>query len=294
MSNKPPFVSVIIPTYHDWDRLEICIKALKEQTYPKERFEVVIINNDPNDTPPELDPQENFTLLSEPKPGSYAARNAGIQIAKGEILAFTDSDCTPFLDWVEKAVAFFSQNPGVDRLAGQVNLFLVKGNSASSLYEKVFAFNQETNARKGTSVTANMWARKKVFDITGVFDHHMKSGADVLWGRKANEKGHIIAYAPLVRVWHPARYDINQLIIKARRVYGGIFYSKGFHVKPLLVKIILSAYPLRIPFHAICMVLVNNQLSLYSKLKVLLVLFVLRLYQFGEHVKLARDNDSKR
>ena len=42
-----PFVSVIIPTYHDWDRLKLCLKALEQQRYPTDRFEVLVVNNDP-------------------------------------------------------------------------------------------------------------------------------------------------------------------------------------------------------------------------------------------------------
>lgn len=55
MTQDKPFVSVIIPTYHDWDRLKKCIEALKIQTYPSDLFEVIIVNNDPADKAPSLD-----------------------------------------------------------------------------------------------------------------------------------------------------------------------------------------------------------------------------------------------
>jgi glycosyltransferase involved in cell wall biosynthesis len=41
----------------------------------------------------------------EARPGSYAARNTGIELARGDILAFTDADCLPAADWIEHGLA---------------------------------------------------------------------------------------------------------------------------------------------------------------------------------------------
>ena len=102
--NHSPFVTVIIPTYNDWNRLDKCLLALSNQTYLQKNFEVVVINNNSLDAAPENIKKYNFTMHTENKPGSYASRNKGICIAKGDILAFTDSDCIPNLYWIERAV----------------------------------------------------------------------------------------------------------------------------------------------------------------------------------------------
>ncbi len=111
MIKNMPFVSVIIPTYHDWERLGyVCTNALfKKQTYPKDHFEAIIINNAPEDSSPEFNLPDNFKIISESKPGSYAARNKGVSVARGEIIAFTDSDCIPCPDWIEQGVKFFGE-----------------------------------------------------------------------------------------------------------------------------------------------------------------------------------------
>ena len=82
MSNLYPFVSIIIPTYKDWDRLKICLNALNDQSYPYNKFEVVVINNDTNNLPPYKINNLNVKLINEKTIGSYAARNAGIKLQK--------------------------------------------------------------------------------------------------------------------------------------------------------------------------------------------------------------------
>jgi cellulose synthase/poly-beta-1,6-N-acetylglucosamine synthase-like glycosyltransferase len=43
-----PFVSVIIPVYNNLERLKTCLEALEEQTYPRNLYEVIVVNNDPS------------------------------------------------------------------------------------------------------------------------------------------------------------------------------------------------------------------------------------------------------
>ena len=153
-----PLVSVIIPTYDDWERLNKCLFALSNQTYPQNRFEVIVINNNPNDTVPDSIKKYKCIILKEVEIGSYTARNKGISFSKGDILAFTDSDCIPDTFWIEKAVNRFDK--GCDRIAGFIDIFPMKANpNLAELYDIVFGFDQEVSASNGLSVTANMFAK---------------------------------------------------------------------------------------------------------------------------------------
>ena len=88
-----PLVSIIIPTYKDWSRLNLCLKAMENQSYPLEKFEVIVVNNAPGENPPSgFLFRNNWTLITEEKSGSYAARNKALKICKGKIVGFTDSD----------------------------------------------------------------------------------------------------------------------------------------------------------------------------------------------------------
>jgi cellulose synthase/poly-beta-1,6-N-acetylglucosamine synthase-like glycosyltransferase len=81
------FVSIIVPTYKDWDRLSLCVEALCRQSYPRELYEVILVNNEPNDpAPPHFVLPPGFQMVTEATVGSYAARNAGLKVARGSII----------------------------------------------------------------------------------------------------------------------------------------------------------------------------------------------------------------
>ncbi len=230
------FVSVIIPTYNDWARLAICVKALSEQTYPKEKFEVIIVNNNAADqTPAGFSLPANFTIITEAKPGSYAARNAALKIVNGDVLAFTDSDCIPDKKWIENAVAYFSQHEDCSRIAGSIAIF-PNGPKATTTdhYNTIFEFPQVSYAAAGTGVTANLFTYKKVFDAVGPFDDKLFSLGDLEWGKLAHKAGFKIHYVANVIVKHPSR-TLSDLITKVKRIGGGqAKFEQGSKFRTLL------------------------------------------------------------
>lgn len=227
MSNA--FVTVIIPTYNDWKRLGVCLDALRRQSYPAESFEVLVVNNNPDDeVPVTLDIPSNTSILREPRPGSYAARNAALRAAKGNIIAFTDSDCIPDTDWIRNAVSHFEKHPGCSRIGGEVVLFPKNGKtSVAEKYDQLFFFQQESHVKNlGSAVTANLFVYRSVFEAVGYFDEGKMSNGDIDWGMKSNKAGYRIDYLRNVIVKHPAR-SLRELIKKEKRLIGGRQYSSG-------------------------------------------------------------------
>ena len=228
----PYFVSIIIPTYNDWGRLSKCLNALAQQNYPSEKLEIIVVNNNPEDHPPEgYYIPANCSVITKMKPGSYAARNAALKLANGEIIGFTDSDCIPDNNWVNNAVNYFINNKSCSRIAGKICIFFETSSpTKAQLYDKLYAFNQKGYVSKsGTSVTANLFTYKHVFDKVGYFDEDLMSGGDFLWGTIAHKKGYKIDYVENVKVKHPARENFKALVKKERRVGGSqaIFLKKS-------------------------------------------------------------------
>ena len=225
-TNTLPLVAVVIPVFKDQVRLKLCLEALQNQTYPDSCFNVVVVDNEPSAETQELclaTPKVRY--LVERTPGSYAARNTGLQQASSaSIYAFTDSDCIPEADWLENGVAALAVSETCDLVGGRVELFFkdTKHRSVAEIYESVVAFPQKRYVeRGGWAVTANLFVRSDVFEKVGYFDQTLQSGGDMEWGKRASSRGMQICYADNVVVRHPARAAISELRAKVRRVAGG-------------------------------------------------------------------------
>lgn len=219
-----PFVSVIIPVFNDAERLAACLDALDRQTYPAERWEAIVVDNGSTESPRGIVAKYPFAQFAEEaKPGSYAARNRGIALAKGEVLAFTDSDCIPQSSWLASGVKRLVEVPDCGFVGGAVEIFPLDPHRPTSveLFDMSFGLRQEENVERGFSVTANMFTRRSVFDRRGGFDTELKSGGDEEWGRRVSAAGEASCYAPRAVVRHPARRTYGAIIRQTRRHTGG-------------------------------------------------------------------------
>jgi glycosyltransferase involved in cell wall biosynthesis len=116
MEKKLPIFSVIVATYRrPSQRLRECLTALANQTYPHNLYEVIIVDDGSPISSREL--VETFRcdlrieLLVQSRTGPAAARNNGARHATGEYLAFTDDDCAPAPDWLERLAERFAKYP---------------------------------------------------------------------------------------------------------------------------------------------------------------------------------------
>ena len=89
-------VSVIIPTYNNGGVLARTLGALLTQTFPPDRYEIVIIDDGSTDGTAEMVGRLRgpvaIRYVAQPKSGRAAARNLGARVARGRILLFLDSD----------------------------------------------------------------------------------------------------------------------------------------------------------------------------------------------------------
>ncbi len=220
-----PFVSVVIPVYNDAERLALCLRALTEQTYPPERFEIVIVDNGSTDhLAAVVRDVPNVVFAREPRPGSYAARNAGLALAVGEVIAFTDSDCTPRQDWIANGVARLLEVPNCGLVGGAVEFTFAAPDRVSicERYDSMFYFDQADYIRRGRfACTANAFTQASVIRRVGAFDADLKSVGDREWGNRVSAAGYALVYAGEAVVRHPARRTLQDLLRKRRRLAGG-------------------------------------------------------------------------
>lgn len=280
--------SVIVPTFRDWGALVLCLRALSAQTAPTDSFEILVVNNDPDDLAPEdLPLPPNARLLVEAGKGSYAARNLGLTEAQGGILFFTDADCQPDPGWIAAGLAMFDADPGLMRLGGHVALIdAPEAERIAVLHDRVHAFGQDRYiATRGWAATANMVARRSVFDAVGPFDARLMSGGDKNWGRRAQAAGFPIAYAPDIIVRHPPRATLAQIVRKMRRVAGGDLMQKlpERGLWPMrLAWVVLTPLRLLPPGSKLRPIMARHDLSFTDRLRLYLIQWRLRLVKHGE------------
>ena len=120
-----PSVTVVVPTTFDRvDLLRRCVASLLAQDYPV--FDVVVVDNRPEDSPrrralwSQLMVDGRVSVVAQERPGSSAARNRGAQLARGEVVAFTDDDVEVESGWLRALGGRFAVEPRTDCVTGLV------------------------------------------------------------------------------------------------------------------------------------------------------------------------------
>ena len=169
-------VSIIIPHYRQEALLQICLAKLEAQTFPRDQFEIVVVEN--SDRPMSAEVQARFPrvrYLNETKPGSYAARNHGIRQTTSPILAFTDSDCLPEPDWLANAMRQFETQPDVDLIGGNIEIFFRQNGRPNpiELYDSTNYMQQEWYTTLGFAICANFFIKRTLFEKEGLFNESL-------------------------------------------------------------------------------------------------------------------------
>jgi glycosyltransferase involved in cell wall biosynthesis len=225
IKEQPLEVSIIIPLLDHADELLRCLRALDAQTYGRGRFEVVVVSNASETPLDSLIEQFSFArCIREPKPGSYAARNRGVEASRAEIIAFTDADCAPESTWIERGVRAIRHLAVLGSVAGKIELTFhhPTERTTAELFESVLGFRQKAYVEWGFGATANLFTTRATIARVGPFDERLMSGGDAEWGHRLRAQGLTLEYADDVRVFHAARRTFRQLFQKAARVGGGL------------------------------------------------------------------------
>jgi glycosyltransferase involved in cell wall biosynthesis len=295
MNNKLFFVSIIIPVYNNNEQLKTCLMALQNQTYSSNNYEIIIVDNGSTETViTELKTLvkefNNVILTQEENPGSYGARNKGISLAKGEILAFTDSDCIPTETWLEKGVKMLIDHPESGLVAGKIEIFpqFVEFPTPVEIYENFTYLRQDLYLQNyHFGATANLFTFRKIFEQIGLFDGTLKSGGDVEWGNRVFEAGYLQLYCEDALICHPARRTFQDIKKKLIRTTQGDYILKkrknDSNLKFWLELIRMLIPPLKFPF---VVLMSKKKLNLWQRLMTIYVSFYAKYLVAYEKIRL--------
>lgn len=286
--SKGPRISVVVPHFDDLANLDKCLSALQRQTVPADQFEIIVADN--NSSCGRAKVEEAIAgralLVSVSERGAGPTRNGGAAAARGEILAFTDSDCVPGEGWLAEGTAALAN---YDFVGGRVTVSVAdEGNvTPTEAFEKVFAFDFETYInRKGFTGSGNLFVPRRIFDSVGGFGNGVSE--DVDWSHRATAKGYRLGYAPAAIVSHPARRNWNELRRKWERINRESFalqqQAPGGRVRWLARTMLLPASAV---VHTPRVLRSPRLRSPRERAGALAVLFLCRVWRFGDALKLS-------
>ncbi len=268
-ADPPPLVraSVVVPTAVSRpDQLRRCVQRLMELDHPD--FEVIVVDNRPaGATPVEI---AGVRVLREPRPGISAARNRGLAVAVGEIVAFTDDDVQVDRRWLRSLGERFARDPELAAVTGLVlpaeletpaQIWFEQSGSgldrsySALTFERAGPFRMRRRGMEDGSdlvqslyamgelgLGSNMAFRTSVLRAAGGFDQALGTGTPTHGGEdlavfvELLTAGHRLAYEPGAIVHHTHRATLPEL---ERQLYG---YGVGFTA-------MLTAIALRDPRH---------------------------------------------
>ena len=244
--------SVIIPTYNRLAALKKALESLYNQNFHD--YEIIVVNDGSKDGTAEFLRNEESSykirIVELPDLGIAAARNRGASVAKGEILAFLDDDCSVYPDWLNDLKKSLEHHKAS----------LVLGNVSNVLHDSDFSvvhheMNQFLIERMNIDpfnpmfiLTSNFVCYPKVFQQYGGFDERFYFGSeDREFIRRLITSGERVVFDKNIVVKHRHQFTLKSFLFYYYRIGCGshLLYNvanveKSLRLKTNPIKNILS------------------------------------------------------
>jgi glycosyltransferase involved in cell wall biosynthesis len=217
----------VIPTYRRPDLLRRCLDALLRQTYPSDLLEVVVVEDGGAGEAEAVVAQVQargtpiaLRYLGVPHGGPGAARNAGWNLARGEVIAFTDDDTIPDPGWIRNGAR-----------ALQAGADAVSGRTIVPLPDRPTDADANTQGlERATFATCNVFCRRTWLERVGGFDPRFRRAyrEDSDLEFRLLDTGARIARAEDALVVHPPRAERPFVSLRQQRnqLYDALLYRK--------------------------------------------------------------------
>jgi len=219
---EPPFVSIILPVFNEERYLESCLKTLRQVGYPKDKYEIITVDNGSADNSFDIAKKHADLALCLPDVNVGAVRNFGVKHAKGEVLAFLDSDCLVPGNWLYQGVGLLhSEEKHV--YGGSLNL-----RENPYWIEKFWLLSDNTDKVPQHDLLGScIFIRKEAFHEAGGFDESVTSGEDSALSNTLLGLGYKVKIDPSLGVVHLGNPTTVRGFIK-RQIWHSENYVKAF------------------------------------------------------------------
>jgi len=225
-------ISIVIPTLNEEINLGVCLTCIHEGLI--QPVEVIVADALSADHTREIAVQHGARVVDNPLRHAAGGRNAGIAVAKGELIVFTDADCRPRPDWLLRIVQAFEQDPALQGVGGpMVSLpprTAVEAFWARTFLVDIMPFPSEScliagRVFRGAFLTANCAYQRRLLNELGGFSDWFGNHAediDLFW--RAIDSGARLRYLADAVVDHPFSHSHRGMMSKNFR--NGVSSSK--------------------------------------------------------------------
>ncbi len=217
---EAPFVSVIVCSYNGGKTLAACLDSLSKLDYPD--YEVILVDDGSTDNTAETAEQfPHVRYIYQSNHGLSDARNTGAAAAKGEVFAYTDSDCMADRDWLYYLIGTlvsgeFAGVGGPNVTPPAQNWIQACVAAAPGGPSHVLLTDTVAEHIPGCNMAFYRWA----FENAGGFDvEYHKAGDDVDFCWRLQQAGCVIGFSPTAIVWHHRRFTLRAFL-KQQGGYG--------------------------------------------------------------------------
>ncbi len=200
-----PRYSVVVPAYNEQDLIGDCVRAVANQTVSRSDYEIIVVDDASTDSTSDVARAAGADIVLRARHGgAAAARNAGLQVAHGDIVLFTDADCAPSPDWIARMVAPFSD----PKVVGAKGTYRTRQQGLiPRLVQLEFEIRYERMAKLTHIDFVDTYAaayRRSVLLAEGGFstDYPVPSAEDVDLSFRLARAGHLLVFVPDAWVEH--------------------------------------------------------------------------------------------
>ncbi|MBN1896586.1 MAG: glycosyltransferase [Candidatus Aenigmarchaeota archaeon] len=237
-------ISFIIPAYNSEKTIAKCLESVLAQDVKKE---VIAVDNNSTDSTAKIIKKYNVKYVFEKKEGEPCARNAGLNSAKGNYIAFVDSDVVLPANWAKKALDVIASEKHVAGVGG-LGLSADKGVISEVIGSRIYGIDKSVDRKYVDSLaTMNLLLRRESIGNER-YDESMVLGVDTEFNMRLRKKGwkmlfdrrlsvkhyHPTSMRGVMRKWYTYGKNYPYMCTKHREFIGKGFFAKALYM-PLLI-----------------------------------------------------------
>jgi len=269
-------ISFIIPVYNAEETIGKCIESIMNQDLEIEK-EILVIDNGSADRSLEIaQSYPDVRCFRESKRGPAATRNKGLENAKGDYIAFVDSDVVLPKDWLSKGMEKLKNNTSLAAVGGPGKS--VEKNPISDALDKLLFGKNEGVEEIFVDSLATMDALYRADAIKGMrFDESLIAGEDPEFNFRLRKKGYNLLYSRDLFVYHHHPLNLGGLLKKWYNY--GKFYPLPYKMHPEFKNKVYYARVLFMPlFFALVFISIFQPIFLAIAITQIFLLFLAYVY----------------